>query len=428
MSVQTVTVRTGAAPVYIRPQVWVEPLATLSAGESLAVREVSGEWLLITFRDRRYGDRVGYIHCSRVDAPASAEAAAITQSLPDNTTRQTATAEPPSRAKAATNGPAITTAMPSSNDADRIATADGYAEWRRADYVIVDGQRIRWTAGTRVKLKDASSVETIPLGYEVRAKGIRQADGSILARDLDARPNGSALFEKQARKSFDDLEHAFVSRGQMFEPTKSGLHDIGPVVTSGPDVDRARRILNRLCPPYISSDALRVYVVQTDVWNAAAMGNGAIWVHSGLLRDMSDDEVAVVLGHELAHYTHEHGRQKYKQMMLGRIAAEGANAAVSYIKSPAGQQFATVGAILALNAWQNGFSRVQEDQADRVGLRYAYEAGFSVRAAPTLWVRFRDRYGELDRVTNFFIGDHSRASARIHNIEREQALNYSAQK
>jgi len=35
------------------------------------------------------------------------------------------------------------------------------------------------------------------------------------------------------------------------------------------------------------------------------MGNGALWVYTGLMREMSDDELAIVLGHELAHYTHE---------------------------------------------------------------------------------------------------------------------------
>jgi Cysteine-rich secretory protein family len=96
VSIHTVSVMTDAAPVYIYPKVWVEPLATLRAGESHSVREVSGEWLLINFRDQRFGDRVGYIHCSCVDVPASAEAAGGSPQSPSDTITPPSTAVPQS--------------------------------------------------------------------------------------------------------------------------------------------------------------------------------------------------------------------------------------------------------------------------------------------------------------------------------------------
>ena len=63
-------------------------------------------------------------------------------------------------------------------------------------------------------------------------------------------------------------------------------------------------------------------------------------------------------------------------------------------------------------------------QADRVGLRYAYEGGYNVGAGVPLWSKFRERYGESDKVTNFFFGSHSRPSDRISNIRDEIARNY----
>ena len=69
-------------------------------------------------------------------------------------------------------------------------------------------------------------------------------------------------------------------------------------------------------------------------------------------------------------------------------------------------------------------SKSPEDQADRVGLRYAYEAGFPVDGAPGVWQRFLEKYGQEDRMTNFFFSDHSLASARKGNLEREIANNY----
>jgi predicted Zn-dependent protease len=79
---------------------------------------------------------------------------------------------------------------------------------------------------------------------------------------------------------------------------------------------------------------------------------------------------------------------------------------------------------LSIQAWQNGYNRNLEDQADRVGLRYAHEAGFDISKGPAFWQRWRDRDGDLDRVTNFFLGSHSRPSDRKRNIEQELRLNY----
>src|SRR4029450_12182313 len=65
-----------------------------------------------------------------------------------------------------------------------------------------------------------------------------------------------------------------------------------------------------------------------------------------------------------------------------------------------------------------------EDQADRVGLRYAYEAGYDISKGPRLWQRFAKKYGESGKAANFFFGDHSLSSARAINLERQLALNY----
>jgi predicted Zn-dependent protease len=80
---------------------------------------------------------------------------------------------------------------------------------------------------------------------------------------------------------------------------------------------------------------------------------------------------------------------------------------------------------LSLATWQNGYSRELEDQADRVGLRYAYEGGYDPNRGPALWKRFSDKYGSQNSVLNFFMGDHSTAEARIRNLQREIQLNYA---
>ena len=79
---------------------------------------------------------------------------------------------------------------------------------------------------------------------------------------------------------------------------------------------------------------------------------------------------------------------------------------------------------LGASALVTGFSREFEDQADRVGLRYAWEGGYDVTKGPALWQKFKTKYGETDKISNFFSGDHSRPTERIRNIQRQIDLNY----
>jgi Zn-dependent protease with chaperone function len=211
----------------------------------------------------------------------------------------------------------------------------------------------------------------------------------------------------------------------MFTETGDGKRqEIGKIVESGAKADRANRIMSNLVPPYVSLEDLRVRVIETEEWNASAMGNGAIWVYSGLMEEMSDDELAIILGHELAHYTHEHSRRGAKQRFWGQLAGLGAVVGANAAGGGTGDALG-VGALLGVTAWQSGYSRDMEDQADRVGLRYAHEGGYDVKAGPQLWGRFKEKYGESDSVTNFFVGSHSRPTDRIRNLEHEISINYS---
>ena len=305
---------------------------------------------------------------------------------------------------------------------------EGYAEYREGDALVVDGQLVRATSRTRLKLKGrAHSFESIPLGYEVKVKGTRDANGMIIASRVEAKRNGDAMFEEDLKRSFDQSEAMYLKRGRMYAADGAGriVQDYGELLDSGPEVRRVRTITRRLVPSYLEADDFRVYVVDNDEWNAMAGPNGSIFVFSGLLRDLDDDEVAIVLGHELAHATHEHSRRQYKRGIFTNMAAIGASAVAGQtIGSTAGRTAAEYGIGLASSAWSNGYGREHEDQADRVGMRYAYEAGYDVSKAPKLWQRFADKYGDPDKTVNFFFGNHSVASDRKRNAEAEIEHNY----
>ena len=316
-------------------------------------------------------------------------------------------------------------AGPEGVSAQQGVRLDSYAEWKRDGDLVVDGQRVRASAKTKWKGKFAS-VDEVRLGDEVRVQGTRQADGVVLASEIDVRPNGpNALFEADVRNGTTELEAAWMQNRIAFEPGANGkITRIGEVADAGSDVDRVRSLVNRLAPPYVPRDQLRVYVIDNKEWNAMAMGNGAIWVFSGIMRDMPDEQLAIVVGHELAHYTHEHSRRQARRGVWTQLAGVAAIIGAEAIDNDAARAGAQMGAALGLAALTAGYGRDLEDQADRVGLRYAYEAGFPVQDAPGVWQRFLDKYGQEDRVTNFFFSDHSLASARKQNLEREIGNNY----
>ena len=301
---------------------------------------------------------------------------------------------------------------------------DSYAEWKQPGALVVDGQRVTADRSTKWKGK-FSSIDAVPIGYEVRVSGVRQPAGVVLAREIDVRPNGSALFENEVQQGTNELEGLWLKNRAAFEADGKGKKiAIGDIQEAGPRVERVRYLVNRLAPPYVDRNKLRIYVIDNKQWNAMAMGNGALWVFSGIMDDMSDGELAIVMGHELAHYTHEHSRRQMRKGMWVQMGSLAALAAAEAIDSHGLRALAQIGSAVGFGAWMNGFGRDLEDQADRVGLRYAHEGGFNVAHAPNVWQRFLEKYGDQNRVTNFFFSDHSTAAARRKNLEQELRFNY----
>ena len=303
----------------------------------------------------------------------------------------------------------------------------GYLEYRKGDYLIVDAQRIHTTPKTKFKGRgQATDPAGVPLGWEVEVKGKRDADGTIEALSMVASRNGKEKFEAGVVASTDQTEQSWLKAQKVYEGDPNDKKSsMGRLLTEGPEVDRARRIVDRILPPYVPMGRARVYVVENPEWNAMAMANYSIYVFTGLMEDLDDDELAIVLGHEIAHATYEHSRRQAGKQMAGGIAGVAVNIGASFTGNELGQTAAMVGGSISIGAFGNFFSREYEDQADRVGLRYVYEAGYDVHKAPVLWRRFAAKYPEGSKTANFFFGDHSLSSQRAADLEREIRNNYS---
>lgn len=124
--------------------------------------------------------------------------------------------------------------------------------------------------------------------------------------------------------------------------------------------------------------------------NAFALPGGKVGVYTGLLNlAESDDEVATVIGHEIAHVTARHGSERWSQGAA--LAVGGVLLSETLLKDSSNRDGwiaaygagSTIGVLLP-------FSRMNESEADEIGLVYAAKAGYDPRAAIRFWEKMAE--------------------------------------
>ena len=169
----------------------------------------------------------------------------------------------------------------------------------------------------------------------------------------------------------------------MAEAQKKGVLDRDPAT-----VKRVQEITKRLIPHTVTfrPDAAKwpweVHVISIDEVNAWCMPAGKMAIYTGLIQKLNatDDEIAAVMGHEIAHALREHARERMSRQM-GTQAAVGIVGALFGI-GQMGQGIANTVADVTLNLPN---SRLHETESDRIGIELAARAGYDPRAAVSLW-------------------------------------------
>lgn len=151
--------------------------------------------------------------------------------------------------------------------------------------------------------------------------------------------------------------------------------------------------------------------------NAFALPGGKVAVYTGILPVAGGDAgLATVMGHEVAHVTSRHGAERMSQSTLAQAAVVGGGVALGggdpqktrVIMGALGVG-AAVGAILP-------FSRKQESEADRIGLRYMARAGYEPEAAIGFWERMEAASKGKGGRPPEFLSTHPSGEARIAQI------------
>lgn len=187
-----------------------------------------------------------------------------------------------------------------------------------------------------------------------------------------------------------------------------------------PQLVRLRYIAERIIPySYVWNDRARqwkweVNLIGSKQVNAFCMPGGKIAFYYGLLDrlQLSDDEVALVMGHEVAHALREHARAQ-----MGKSAATGTVIGIGSALlglGGGGRYLADMGGqLLTLK-----FSRDDETEADLVGMELAARAGYDPRAGITLWQKMS---AANKGAPPEWISTHPSGGSRIKEIESNLA-------
>ncbi|MBY4731672.1 M48 family metallopeptidase [Cupriavidus pauculus] len=211
-----------------------------------------------------------------------------------------------------------------------------------------------------------------------------------------------AVIDQQAAREYEQVKQEAIARHTLLDD-------------SDPQVLRLREIGVRLLPqtvlwnPRAGRWAWEINVIRADQVNAFCMPGGKMAVYTGLLNDLklTDDEVAMVMGHEIAHALEEHARQRAAQAEISNLGAN----VVSQLTGFGNLGNMDIGSNAKMLSLR--FSRQEETEADLIGMDIASRAGYDPRAAITLW----QKMGKFLRAGDEFSSTHPSGRSRIAVLE-----------
>jgi predicted Zn-dependent protease len=161
--------------------------------------------------------------------------------------------------------------------------------------------------------------------------------------------------------------------------------------------------------------------------NAWCMPGGKVVVYSGILPvAKGDNGLAVVMGHEIAHAIAEHGNERMSQGLLAQMGGVALSVALSTQSAVTQQLWMSAYGVGAQYGAIMPYSRLQESEADHLGLVFMTMAGYDPNEALAFWERMSAQKG--GKAPPEFLSTHPADSTRIENIRRlvpEVLRNYS---
>ncbi|MCM8766023.1 MAG: M48 family metalloprotease [Candidatus Omnitrophica bacterium] len=155
-------------------------------------------------------------------------------------------------------------------------------------------------------------------------------------------------------------------------------------------------------------------IIKDEEVNAFCTPGGYVYVHTGLLEKVNDEELACVLGHEVGHIAARHIVKKIQAQL-------GYELLVSLALGKGGAKEIEKALNIAFNIIALGYSREDELLADKLGIKYAYKAGYAPEAMISLLKKLQELKKDKAIATPLFLRSHPYLEQRIERAEEEIA-------
>lgn len=231
--------------------------------------------------------------------------------------------------------------------------------------------------------------------------------------------SGGAVGVERKQYMFSMLSSQEVNQmyAQSYQQTLGEASSKGVLDNSSANAKRLRKVADRLIEqaPLLRADAAQwqweVNLIKSDELNANCGPGGKIIFYSGLIDKLklSDDEIAAVMGHEIAHALREHSREAMSKAYGVELAKQGAGALLGLGEGTMAMADTVVQYSLTLPN-----SRGNENEADLLGLELAARAGYNPNAAISLWQKMAQA---SNGAPPEFMSTHPSSSSRIASLQ-----------
>jgi len=149
-----------------------------------------------------------------------------------------------------------------------------------------------------------------------------------------------------------------------------------------------------------------VTLYHTNIVNAAAAPGGSMFVFEGLYHGddalvHDEDELAAVMSHEIAHVTSRHVTERMSALIPIAVLTEIGAIILDANNEDGWADFLRIGVGAGALIYIPSYTRKNEYEADRVGMRYMAKAGYDPRAAPRIWKRVTEKTGKKGKASIF---------------------------